>query len=167
MPDRSNNWLIKKNTLFFKKHTNIPVCYIEDDVAYIFLDNKIHNKIIKLTKHLMSLNIEFYFTSPLLSSPKMNKSNELIIECYLFAYSDEYFSKGFNDIGFDLIYNMVKYTEKEDCFNSIKDCFKRVEKIINKHYYDYYTRTENYDYSESVRESFIGLYRDILISKIL
>jgi hypothetical protein len=91
----------------------------------------------------------------------------MVIENYFRSYSNKYFFRGFNDIEFDLIYNMVKWTEKEDCFDLVKEIYDKTEKEVNRENYDYYSNRKYYEYDEDIRESFRGLYRDIQISKIL
>ena len=62
IPDKLRpNWIIKGKFLMFKKHENIPICFIEDDVVYIFLDVRIPKQVILITKHIVNQNIEFYF----------------------------------------------------------------------------------------------------------
>jgi hypothetical protein len=152
----------------FKKYENVPVCFIDNDIVYIFLDSKIHRVIIKMTKHLMCLGYEFYFTTPLLSIPKKIETlNKVVIENYFNNYSNKYFFRGFSDIEFDLIYNMVKWTEKEDCFDLVKGIYDKIEKKVNYEHNDWYANRKYYEYDEDIRESFRGLYRDIQISKIL
>lgn len=168
IPDNNKSWSIKDKYLMFKKYDNIPVCFIDGDIVYVFLDAKIHKVIIKITKHLMSLGHEFYFTTPLLSIPKrIENLNKMVIENYFRSYSNKYFFRGFNDIKFDLIYNMVKWTEKEDCFDLVKEIYDKTEKEVNRENYDYYSNRSYHEYDEDIRESFRGLYRDIQISKIL
>ena len=116
----------------------------------------------------MCLGHEFYFTTPLLSIPKRIETlNKVVIENYFNNYSNKYFFRGFNDIGFDLIYNMVKWTEKEDCFDLVKEIYDKIEKRVNYEHNDWYSNRKYYEYDEDIRESFRGLYRDIQISKIL
>ena len=116
----------------------------------------------------MCLGHEFYFTTPLLSIPKrIENLNKMVIENYFRSYSNKYFFRGFNDIEFDLIYNMVKWTEKEDCFDLVKEIYDKTEKEVSRENYDYYSNRKYYEYDEDIRESFRGLYRDIQISKIL
>ena len=168
IPNSNKSWVIKGKFIMFKKVEHIPVCFIEDNIIYVLLDAKIHNPILKITKHLMELEHEFYFTTPLLSIPKgFDNINSLIIENYFNNYSNKYFFRGFNDIGFDLIYNMVKWTEKEDCFDLVKEIYDKIEKKVNREYNDWYANRKYYEYDEDIRESFRGLYRDIQISKIL
>ena len=67
------------------------------------------------------------------------------------------FYYGFKKIGYDLIDNMVKWTEKEKCFNSIKYNLEIVKKRI---IYDYQC-------DDTIREDFNTLYRHIIISKFV
>ena len=57
IPDNSSNWIVDKNTLFFKKYLKIPICYIEadTDVVFVSLDHRIHKAISKLIKHYIEL----------------------------------------------------------------------------------------------------------------
>jgi hypothetical protein len=168
IPNNNKSWIVKGKFLMFKKYEHVPVCFIDNNIIYVFLDARIHNAILKITKHLMKLEHEFYFTTPLLSIPKgFDNINSLIIENYFNNYSNKYFFRGFNDIGFDLIHNMVKWTDKEDCFDLVKDIYDRQEKKVSKETNDWYANRKYYEYDEDIRESFRGLYRDIQISKIL
>ena len=163
-------WVVKGKFLMFKKYEHIPVCYIEDDIVYVFLDAKITKHIIKLTNHLVKNKIEFYFTSPEMSNPKgINKLDyhDEIIKHYLTLYSNKDFYYGFKKIEFDLIDNMVKWTMKENCFNSIKDNLEIIKKRILKKEYDYYTNKLYYNYDEMIREDFNSLYRHIVLSRFV
>lgn len=167
IPDESNKWSVGK-FLMYKKYTNIPICYIDSDIVYIFLDGKIHNAIFKLVKYLVKLNVEFYFTSPRLSNPKgVNDIDNLIINHYLFSHSQENFFHGFKKIGFDLINNMVKWSDISNSYHLIKPNFTLIEKTVESSYFDYFSNVEVYNYSEEIREEFRTLYRDIQLSKIL
>ena len=106
------DWVVKNKFLMYKHYEHIPVAFIEDDIVFIFLDNKIPRQILKLTKWLMKYDYEFYFTSPLLSNPKGVLEEELhptVIKHYLYSYVQEPFFKGFKKIDFDIIENMVKW----------------------------------------------------------
>ena len=69
IPDNDSIWIIKKNYLMVKKLENIPLSYIKDNVVYVFLDAKIPKYVIKLVKHLININANFYMNSPLCSNP--------------------------------------------------------------------------------------------------
>lgn len=163
-------FVIKGKFLMFKKYEHIPVCYIEDDIVYIFLDAKISKHIIKLAAQLVKKKIEFYFTSPGMSNPKgidLIDYHSDIIRHYLTSYSNKDFYYGFKKIGFDLIDNMVKWTEKENCFDSIKSNLDVVKEIVIKREYNYYSNKSYYDYDEIIREDFSSLYRHIILSKFV
>lgn len=162
-------WAIKGKFLMYKKYEHIPVCYIEDDIVYVFLDAKISKHIIKLTDQLVKKKIEFYFTSPDMSNPKgidLDDYHDDVIRHYLTSYSNKDFYYGFKKIGFDLINNLVKWTEKENCFGSIKSNLDVVKEIVTKKEYNYYSN-KYYDYDEIIREDFSSLYRHIILSKFV
>lgn len=168
IPDNSSNWIVRGDFLFYKKINLIPVCTIIDDIYYIMLDGKCHKAILKLTKKIMKMDVEFYFTTPLMASPKsIENFNQEVIQNYIHNYTNIHFFHGFRDINFDLIHNMVKWTEKENCFDLVKGIYDKYQKSINNKYYDYYSNRSFYSYDEEIREAFVGLYRDIQISKIL
>lgn len=168
IPDNSSNWVIRGDFLFFKKIHLIPVCTIIDGIYYIMLDGKCHKAILKLTKKIMKMDVEFYFTTPLLANPKsIENLNQKVVENYIHSYTNKHFFYGFKDIDFDLIHNMVKWTEKEDCFDLVKEIYDNYQKLVNQEYYDYYSNRSFYPYDEEIRQVFVGLYRDIQISKLL
>ena len=43
----SPTWIVKGQFVMFKKYEHIPVCFVEDDIVYIFLENRVPNAIIK------------------------------------------------------------------------------------------------------------------------
>jgi hypothetical protein len=169
IPDNNSNWVVRGKFLMFKKIEHIPVAY-KDDVVYVFLDNRITKSIIKIVKHLMSLGIEFYFTTPEFSNSKgipEEDYNDKVIKHYLYSHAQIEFFKGFRNIDFDLIDNMVKWTEKENCFNLVKDNYELVHKKVLRKDYDYYSNKYTYEYVDEIREEFQSLYRHIQISKII
>lgn len=171
IPDKfksNTNWIIKGDFIMFKKYEHIPICFIEDDIVYIFLDSKIPKQVLELTKYVSEKNIEFYFTSPALSNPKgVDDYENLIIRHYLLSFSNKVFFHGFKKIEFDLIRNMVRWCDKEDCYELIKDNYDDVLKDVFRKNYDYYANKEYYDYEDEIREEFQTLYREIQINKIL
>lgn len=161
-------WIVKGQFVMFKKYEHIPVCFVEDDIVYVFLDNKIPKQITKITKHLINLGVEFYFTTPELSDPKgIDDAEDTIIRHYLLSYAQKEFFYGFKKIEFDLIHNMVKWTEKKNCFDLVKNNYEVINKKVNTKHTDYYNNKDFYDFDKEIREDFQSLYRDIQISKIL
>ena len=168
IPDNSSNWIVRGEFLFYKKLSLIPVCTIIDDIYYVMLDGKCHKAILKLTKKIMKMDVEFYFTTPLLASPKsIENFNQKVLENYIHNYTNKHFFHGFKNIDFDLIHNMVKWTEKQNCFDLVKEIYDKYQKLVNQEYYDYYSNRSFYPYDEEIRQAFVGLYRDIQLSKIL
>ena len=163
-----SNWLVKGNFLMYKKYVNIPMCFIEDDIYYIFLDVKLTKQVLKLTKVLMKSGVEFYFTTPEYSNPKTELDYNLVISHYLFAYSRPQFFYGFDKIGFDFVRNFTHWMEKEKCFHLLKENYDSIlKKVVNRNWYDYYSNTHIYDCELDIREEFSVMYRDIQINRII
>jgi hypothetical protein len=137
----------------YKKYVNLPVCFIQNDIVYIFLDNKIPNQIIKLTKHLILKEIKFFFTTPEYSITNTIIDNNKVINHYLYSYVNKHFFIGFRKIEFDLIKNLLDW------------CKKISEKVMRKNT-DFYTNKIYYKYDEEIRD-FSTLYREIQINYII
>jgi hypothetical protein len=93
--------------------------------------------------------------------------NDTTVLHYLHSYSKKEFFNGFRKINFDLIYNLIKWTEKENCFDLVKENYEYMLKKVNHQDYDYYSNKSIYRYNEEIREEFRTMYREIVISKIL
>lgn len=168
IPDNSEAWQIRGRFLFYKKLELIPICIIIDETPYIILDGRIHKAVLKLTQHLIKLNVEFYFTTPLISNPSgVHNFNKEVVENYIWNYANKFFFHGFKKLDYDIIRNLVKWTEKEDCFHLVKEVYENVKKNVQSSFYDYYGNKEIFQYDKEIRDAFDGLYRDIQISKIL
>ena len=169
IPNNNQSWSVKGDFLMFKKIQNIPVCYISnEDLVYVFLDARINKQVISLIKHLMSINVNFFLTTPEASDPAgVLDLNEKVIRHYLISYAKLEFFNGFKKIDFDLVDNLVKWTEKENCYDLIKNIYLSVLKRINHQSWDYYTNKKHFDYCQEIRDEFQSLYRHIQISKIL
>lgn len=167
IPNNSEKWNIKNETLFYKKLQNLPMCQIEDNIIYIFLECSLPRITLQLIKHVNSLGLEFYLLPPSFSHPATLIDNSYVIRHYFWAYSKEEFFTGFNKVEFDLIENLVNWCEKENCISLIKENYELINNKIQKTYYDYYSNKNISDYSLEIREAFKTLYRDIQISIIL
>jgi len=164
------DWVVKNNFLMYKHYEHIPVAFIEDDIVYVFLDNKIPKQILKLTKWLIKHHYEFYFTTPLLSNPKgiiEDEVNNTVIKHYLYCYIQKPFYDGFRKIGLDLIENMVKWCVREKCTESIKECYDQILVKVNRSEYDHWSNKTSFEYVGEIREDYKTLYRDIQINMIL
>lgn len=161
-------WSVRGEFLMYKHYENIPVAFIKDGIVYVFLENRIPKKIIKLIKWTMDIGVEFYLSAPEFSNPSgIDDYENTIIKHYLFSYIQPHFYGKFEKIGFDLIENMVSWTKMEGCYHLIKEIYDDIKKDINLKYYDFYTRKEIYDYTKEIREEFDYLYRHIQIYQIL
>jgi hypothetical protein len=167
IPNKSDDWNIKKGILFYKKLQNIPMAKIDDEVVYVFLECSIPRIVIDLVKHLMKIGVEFYFLPPSWSHPATVIDNSVVIKHYFNSYSKDKFFIGFNRIGFDMMGNLVNWCKKEDCIPLIKENYNEINKKVQKTYCDWYIKNEVSGYSDYIREEFRTLYRDIQISMIL
>jgi hypothetical protein len=170
IPTIGCEWVVKNKFLMYKHYDHIPVAFIENDIVYVFLDNKISRQILKLTKWLIKGGIEFYFTSPLLSNPKGIFEEDIhstVIKHYLYSYIQKPFFEGFKKIEFDIIDNMVKWCIKEKCIELIKDCYDQILIKVNRSEYDYWSNKSSFEYKGEIREDYKTLYRDIQINIIL
>ncbi len=163
-----SKWNTKGKFLMFKKLQYIPVAFIQEEIVYILLDYRVKRPMIELIKHVMSLKKEFYFLTPEVSNPSgVEDFHEKVIRNYFLSYIKDDFYREFRKINLDIIDNMVKWSEKENCFHIVKEVHDEVSKKVNSHSWDFYSRKNHYNYSEEIRDNFKTLYRDILISKIL
>jgi hypothetical protein len=163
-----DNWSFSKGIIYFKKIQKIPICILIDDVPHVILENKLTKKVIELTKRLMRNEINFYFTTPLSVNPSgvFNFKNE-VISSYFISYANVKFFNGFRKINFDLIKNLIDWSEKNDAWYLVKSKYEEINKKIQKNYYDYYQQKDCYEYEFEIREEFRTLWREIQINKII
>ena len=168
IPDRSAAWKVGKRQLTYKKYVNIPICFIEDEIVYVYLDKRIVKAVLKLVKKLVDMKVKFYLTTPELSNPKgLEDHHNAIIHHYFRSYIQKEFFEGFEKMEFNMIKNMTDWTTKEGCFALIKENYDVVKKIVNEKRYDYYSNTERYEYPQDIRDDFDRVYREIQINQIL
>jgi hypothetical protein len=170
IPNNSDNWSFDDNFIYWKKYQKIPICFIDNDIVYVFLDNRLPKPVIKLVSFLTDKKLKFYFTIPELSNPSgvfEEDYHQLVIRQYLFSYSQKEFFYGFEKINFDLIKNLTDWTIENNCFNKIKPIFDSIKKTVLRKNYDWYSKKENFDYDLKIREDFQSLYRQIQINQII
>lgn len=167
MPN-GDSWSFSKGIIYFKKIQKIPICILIDDVPHIILENKIPKRVLELTKNFMKSDQEFYFTTALSTNPSgvIDFKNE-VIRSYLYSYANTKFFVGFKKINFDLIKNLIDWSEKNDAWYLVKSKYDEINKKIQKSYYDYYQQKDLYDYDYEIREEFRTLWREIQINKII
>lgn len=169
IPYNSDHWSINSTQLLFKRcGINIPICTIDDNIVYIFIDNKALDKVIlKIVKHLLKIKVEFYFYPPTYSHPATVLNSNNVIFHYFITYANPKYYDGFQKIGFDFIENMTKWCHKENCFNLIKPNYLLVQKKVQDSWFDHYSRKKVFEYPEHIRDDFNSLYRHILVSEVI
>ena len=63
LPNQDGNWKIKHSMIYYHKYVDIPLLSIKDDVVWVSLDRRVTNVIIKLIKHLVSINVKFFLST--------------------------------------------------------------------------------------------------------
>jgi hypothetical protein len=170
IPDSNQSWVVKKNFLFFYKYNNIPACYIEDDIVFVFLDKKIKNQIIKLIKKLIKDKREFYLVTPELSNPKgIEDFNYENLYNYIRSLIDNDWVYGFKKIDFEITDNVVNYIKKYNCYDILKPIFDDINNILSKTYWDYYSNKKVYSHEcdDYIRVEFSSVFRQIQLGVIL
>jgi len=164
---------ISKNRVFIKNIAWLPfIEIISDNFLHIYLDLRLVNDVIKVTKNLQKTDYEFYFIPSKMSDPGLRLSDDEylseIIKNYLRSYSCINFYNGFSKIGFDIIENMVEFCESQNCYHLIKDIYDEVNRDVQKNFYDYYTNSYKFEVeSEDIREEYKTLYRQIQLNRII
>jgi hypothetical protein len=170
IPDNNKSWVVKKNFLFFYKYNNIPVCYIEDYVVFVFLDKKVKNPILRLLRKLIIEKKEFYLVTPELSDPKgVEDFNYENLYTYMLALVDNDWMEVFNRVNFDPVDSIISYINKYNCYDLIKPIWEKINEKINKMYYDYYSNSKIYSHKcdDFIRNEFTSVYRQIQLGVIL
>lgn len=162
------SWSLSKSVIYYKKLQRIPVCLLIGGVPHIILENKIPKQVIELTRRFMTSGESFYFTTPLSANPAgVENFQQEVIMSYLIAYSNPKFLHGFRRLGFDLVKNLIDWSEKNGAWPLVKGQYEEMNRLVQKNYYDYFQKIEYYDYSAEIREEFRCLWREIQISKII
>jgi hypothetical protein len=170
IPNNSDNWIFDDNFLYWKKYQKIPICFIDNDIVYVFLDNRLPKPVIKLVSFLISKQLKFYFTIPELSNPSgvfEEDYEDLVISHYLFSYANKDFFFGFQKIEFDLIKNMTDWIRDRNCFHKLKPIIDKQKKRVLRKHWDYYSKKDYYDYDSIIRNEFETLYRQIKLNQII
>lgn len=167
IPEKEN-WSFSKGIIYYKKLFKIPVCIWIDDIPHIILENKLPKQVVELTKNFAKSGQEFYFTTPDASNPAgVFDFKKEVIMSYLNSYSNTKFFHGFKKINFDLIKNLIDWSEKNDAWYLVKPIYEDINKNIQKQHRDYWQNKDYYDYDFEIREEFRTLWIEIQINKII
>lgn len=170
LPNSDSNWIVKNDIIYYHKYANIPVLKIIDDVVWISLDRKIKKPIIKLVKHLMKLNVVFYFTTCNLIYQNNVYSEGLsdMIENYLLALTDELFFDDIFDTGFDYVENLTNFMTTYDCHGLFKENYERIKSNYLLEKTDWYTSINYFLIKKEYIRDFIStLEREIKLNMFL
>ena len=68
----------------------------------------------------------------------------------------------------DIVENLIRWIRSSK-MRSIKSAslYEKINKDVQKEYYDYWQKTKYYNYNPEIREEFRTLWREIQINKIL
>jgi len=164
---------ISKDRVFIKNIAWLPLIeIISDNFLYIYLDLRLVNDVIKVVKNLQKTDYEFYFIPTIMSDPGLRLSDDEylsdIVRNYLRSYSRINFYNGFNKIGFDIIENMVKFCESQNCYHLVKDIYNDVNIDVQNQFFDFYSGKYKFEIeNEDIREEFKTLYRQIQLNRII
>jgi hypothetical protein len=166
-------WKIQHNRIYYRKMAWIPFAYINSSkMVCLYLEPKSSKLILKVTKELMKTKCKFFFISPMLDDPHIQRNTDNIprlnIENYLKNYAIPVFFDGFDKIGFDIIENLILYCKSTNSFELIKEVLQSVNNEVQSKYFDYYSKKDIYNTKrEDIRERFNNLWRDIQIQNLL
>jgi hypothetical protein len=147
---------------YFKKEINVNEI---NEVSNIFNSNiKYSFLFLEKCQYIKKINSSKYY---ILKGINSNDYNDKVIKHYLYSHAQVDFFDGFKNIDFDLIDNMVKWTDKENCFDKVKANYETISKKVERKEYDYFSNNYSYEYKDEIREEFQSLYRHIQISKII
>jgi hypothetical protein len=156
--------------IYYHRYVDIPVLSIKDDVIWISLDRRITKAIIKMVKHLISLNVKFFFSTRIIIHNKQLYKEDLqsIIQSYLLALTDENFFDPIFDSGFDYIENLTDFMTQYDCHELFKEPYENVKKIYLREITDWYLNKTYFKIKkEYIRDFIRTLEREIKLNMFL
>lgn len=170
LPNSDSNWIIKNNMIYYHKYADIPVLKIIDDVVWVSLDLKIKKQVIKMVKHLMMLNVVFYFTTCATIHQKFIYEEDLqdMIENYILALTDELFFDDIFNTGFDYVENLTNFMTDYDCHGLFKEPFEKVKRYYLTEREDWFINSRYFIIKKEYIRDFIStLEREIKLSMFL
>lgn len=164
---RNKNWGSNSKYLLIYKYVNIPVAFIKDDIVFIYFDVKIKKEVIEIIKHLVKNDIKFFLTNTDDTFISKDDLDDKIIFNYLHKYSNEYFYDSINEIGFDVIKNMIEYARYKNCEHLIENEVDIFIKYLNRR------KVYNFDGSSTsiirkdILNYFTNIHRSIKITQLI
>ena len=171
IPDNDSNWIVKNNMIYYHHYCDIPLLQKRGDKYWIILDHRATKRTLKLAKHLVKLDIPFYFNSKVLNSNQdltTDESKSEIIRNYIHSLRVVAFYDGIQKSGLDYIDNLTQYIIENDCWDIFKEEFDMAKKKVNNKYWDYYANEQIFDIKrEDIRDFISGLERQIKLNLFL
>jgi len=170
LPNSEKNWSINHDMIYYHKYVYIPVLSIRDNTIWVSLDRRISKAIIKMVKHLMSLNVKFYFSTRITIHKKNIFEEELqdIIRTYLLALTDEIFFDEIFDSGFDYMQNLTDFMTHYDCHDLFKQPYENVKKDYLCEITDWYVNKTYFKIKkEYIRDFIRTLEREIKLNMLI
>lgn len=168
IPDSNDNWLIRHNTIYFKKWGLIPILKEIDGIIFISLDRRITKAVIKISNKLSKMEEPFFFCDRNTISEKNIHNEDLgpIVQNYIMAISDEVFFKFISNSEFDYINNLANFLTLYDCHSLFKKIYDhKKDNFFNKKWIDWYNHREHWEVkNEEIRDYYSILERQIKLN---
>ena len=168
IPDNSENWIIKHNTIYFKKYGLIPILKQIDGHIFISLDRRITKPVIKITNKLTKMEEPFFFCdrNTIYEKNIHNEDLQNIVRNYIIAISDESFFKFISISEFDYINNFANFLTEYNCHKTFKAIYDfQKDKLFNRKWTDWYTNKTHWEVkNEEIRDYYSILERQIKLS---
>jgi hypothetical protein len=170
LPNNSEDWIIKNNTIYYHRLVDIPILKERKGIVWVALDRRVRKQVLRLINHLVSNNVKFYLTTRFNISQKDIFKEDLvtIIENYILALTDEFFFDAVFDSKFDYVKNLTDFMTDYDCHKLFKSPYEKIKKAYLSEKTDWYTMRKYYLIKkEYIRDSIRTLEREIKISLFL
>ena len=168
IPDNSENWIIKHNTIYFKKYGLIPILKKIDGHTFISLDRRITKPVIKIAKKLSKMEEPFFFCDRNTICEKNIHIEDInnIVRNYVIAISDETFFKFIANSDFDYINNLASFLTTYDCHRTFKAVYDyQKHNLFHKKWIDWYSNKDYWQVkNEEIRDYYSILERQIKLN---
>ena len=170
LPNSDKNWIIKNNTIYYKKIIEIPLLTINHGRVWIILDFKLKNILVKLIKNLSQLQVDFLFINNQIWFEKevYEEDLERTVKGYISALTNLPFFEDLEKIGFDWSKNLYNFINEFDCWNYFQESWQRAKRILLKEHTDWRTGKKFYTLkSQKLRDYIESLDRRIKLNMLL
>jgi hypothetical protein len=170
LPNSEENWIIKNDTIYYKKLIEVPLLTFRHGQVWIILDFKLKNQLIKLISKLSKLEIEFFFINNQIWYEKELYAEDLekTISSYISALTSLSFFEDLEKIGFDWSKNLSKIINEFGCWDNFKESWGRAKRVLLKEHTDWRTGKKYYNLkSEKLRKYIETLDRRIKLNMLL